>query len=91
MGFGCFVAMMSSLVRLGLNVARGRSDGPRALLGLSIGYALVSLASNNFGKGAFQIHFWLLAGVFCVWADAFPSRGFAPKGARTDAPAEVGS
>lgn len=87
-GFGCFIAMMSSLVRLGRNVAIGRSDGPRALLGLSIGYALVSLASNNLGKGAFQIHFWLVAGVLCVWADAFPSRRVALKGARTDTPAE---
>ncbi|MBA2274791.1 MAG: O-antigen ligase family protein [Actinobacteria bacterium] len=85
-GLGCFIAMMSSLLRLGRNAARGRDDGPRALLGLSIGYALVSLASNNFGKGAFQIHFWLLAGVLCVWADAIPARGFAARGVVTDAP-----
>lgn len=84
-GFGCFMAMISSLLRLGRRAARGRDDGPRALLGLTVGYALVSLASNNLGKGAFQIHFWLLAGVLCVWADAFPARDLAARRDMTDA------
>nr|MBA3350051.1 O-antigen ligase family protein [Actinomycetota bacterium] len=88
-GLGCFIGMMSSLLRLGRSVAKGRNDGPRALLGLAIGYALVSLASNNFGKGAFQIHFWLLAGILCVWADAVPARGFAARAALAGVPVKI--
>jgi hypothetical protein len=56
-----------------------------SFFGLSIGYLTVSLASNNFGKGAFQFYFWVIAGISLLWArspqrpkDAAPTRYAIP-------------
>ena len=45
---------------------------PRAFLGLAIGFVLVSFASNNLGKGAYQLYFWLIAGIAYVWSTTIP-------------------
>ncbi|MFN2489098.1 MAG: O-antigen ligase family protein [Actinomycetota bacterium] len=71
-GLIIYIALVAALVRLGWRASRGRSDGPRALLGLAIAYAVVSLASNTLGKGVFQFHFWLVAGILYVWGRTIP-------------------
>lgn len=74
-GIACFGAVMISIVLLGRRAGGGREDAPRALMGLTLGYVLVSYFSNNLGKGVFQFHFWLLAGILYVWSVTIaPSR-----------------
>ena len=67
-GIACFGALMVSIVLLGRRAGGGREDAPRALMGLTLAYVLVSYFSNNLGKGVFQFHFWLLAGILYVWS-----------------------
>ena len=71
-GLACFLAVIVSIIRLGLRAGAGRSDAPRLLMGLSLGYVLVSYFANNLGKNVFQFHFWLLAGILYVWAQKIP-------------------
>ncbi len=77
-GFIAFLFLIGSLIRMGIRSGRWRSDLPRALMGLSVGYALVSLASNNLGKGAFQFYFWLIAAIAYVWSQTVPDGGADP-------------
>ncbi len=79
-GVAAFTVLIVSLVLLGVRIGRSRGDLPRAFMGLAIGYALVSVTSNNLGKGAFQFTFWLLAGLAVVCA-----RTSADQAARTSA------
>jgi hypothetical protein len=75
-GFLFFISLMVSLVLLGRRAGLRRMDAPRALMGLSLGYALVSAVSNNLGKNVFQFHFWLFAGICYVWSKTVaPPRG----------------
>jgi putative inorganic carbon (HCO3(-)) transporter len=78
-GFVFYVLMVGSLIRMGIRSGASRGDLPRAFLGLSIAFALVSLASNNLGKGAFQFYFWLIAGVAYVWSQTVPDARPEPK------------
>jgi O-antigen ligase len=71
-GLAAFVFLMWSLVRVVWRAARGRSDFPRAFLGLALGYVFVSFVTNNLDKLAFQWYFWALAGVALAWPRAFP-------------------
>jgi putative inorganic carbon (hco3(-)) transporter len=72
-GLASFLLLMGSLVRASWRAALGRGDLPLAFFGLSVGYVIVSAASNNMGKGAFQFYFWLLAGISYVWAQVVPA------------------
>jgi O-antigen ligase len=71
-GLGAFLLSIGSLVGASIRAAVGRSDLPRAFLGLTLAYMLVGFASNNFGKGVFQFYFWVLAGVSYLWAQTVP-------------------
>jgi len=77
-GLLLYVSLVWALLRLGRRAAAGRVDAPRALLGLALGYGLVSLASNTLGKGVFQFHFWLVVGVLWVWSETLPADGARP-------------
>lgn len=74
-GLLAFLVFIGSLLRSSWRAAKGRTDLPRAFLGLSLGYTVVSLASNNFGKGSFQFYFWVLAAISYLWAETFPLAG----------------
>jgi O-antigen ligase len=71
-GLLAFLVFIGSLVRASRRAASGRSDLPRAFFGLTLGYMVVSLSSNNYGKGAFQFYFWVLAAISYLWPRAFP-------------------
>ncbi|MGH8884941.1 MAG: O-antigen ligase family protein [Egibacteraceae bacterium] len=73
-GGAAIAALMWSLIRHSWEAARGRDDLPRAFFGLTLAYALQSLASNNLGKGVYQFYFWLLAGISYVWSETVPYR-----------------
>lgn len=81
-GFLALVVLVITLIRFSVKVARGRADLPLGFLGLSLAYAVQSLASNNMGKGAYQLYFWVLAGASVIWASyPVPSGKIsAPKG-----------
>jgi putative inorganic carbon (HCO3(-)) transporter len=79
-GLLCFVAVVWALLKLARRVSWGRVDAPRALLGLALGYALVSFASNTLGKGVYQFHFWLVVAILWVW-----SKSVRPDGSLVDA------
>jgi putative inorganic carbon (hco3(-)) transporter len=96
-GLVTYIALVLSLIRMGRGAAAGRRDGARAVLGLALGYALVSVASNSLGKGVFQFHFWLVVGLLYVWSETIrdPARPppaseggphSSPRGAVTPAP-----
>lgn len=90
LGFIVFVLFLGAMVRASWRAARGRRDLPLAFFGLSLGYVLVSLASNNLGKGAFQFYFWALAGITFVWAQVPPKDEREPLAGRwADVPAPV--
>ena len=72
MGLIFLIALVASLLRMAYRASVGRKDAPRALLGLALGYTVVSIASNTLSKGVFQFHFWLLVGVFYVWSQTIP-------------------
>lgn len=67
-GFAALVTLITVLIRESWKAARGRNDLPLGFFGLSIAYAVQSMASNNLGKGAYQLYFWVLAGASVVWA-----------------------
>ena len=71
-GFAAYVLFVGSIVLMGIRSGSWRSDLPRAFLGLAIGFVLVSFASNNLGKGAYQLYFWLIAGIAYVWSTTIP-------------------
>jgi putative inorganic carbon (hco3(-)) transporter len=72
LGFLTYVVFMISIVRAGWASARGRTDLPLSFFGLSLGYLSVSAASNNFGKGAFQFYFWVIAAISLLWTQLSP-------------------
>jgi O-antigen ligase len=78
LGFLTYVVFMCSLVRAGWRSAKGRTDLPLSFFGLSLGYLSVSVASNNFGKGAFQFYFWVIAAISFLWAQRPPPARNAP-------------
>jgi O-antigen ligase len=92
-GFLCFISVMVSLILLGRRAGLRRMDAPRALMGLSLGYVLVSAVSNNLGKNVFQFHFWLFAGICYVWSKtvAPPREAYAPFGGLTAPVGQEGS
>lgn len=71
-GFVAYLLLIGALNRMGIRSGSSRHDLPRAFMGLALAYTLVSLASNNSGKGAFQFYFWLIAGVSYVWSQTVP-------------------
>ncbi len=86
-GIVCFGAAMVSIVLLGRRTGAGREDAPRALMGLTLGYVLVSYFSNNLGKGVFQFHFWLLAGILYVWSVTIaPNRPWKRRSSQDEVP-----
>jgi O-antigen ligase len=86
-GFAAYVVFVGSIVVMGIRSGSSRSDLPRAFLGLAIGFVLVSFASNNLGKGAFQFYFWLIAGIAYVWSTTIPDARSARKATVAGAPA----
>jgi O-antigen ligase len=78
-GLALYVLFVVSIVRMGVRSGSSRSDFPRAFLGLAIGFVLVSFASNNLGKGAYQFYFWLIAGIAYVWSTTIPDARSARK------------
>jgi len=86
-GIACFGAVMVSIVLLGRRTGAGREDAPRALMGLTLGYVLVSYFSNNLGKGVFQFHFWLLAGILYVASVTIaPNRPWKRRSSQNEVP-----
>lgn len=76
-GFVALVTLTAMLISRSWKAAKGRTDLPLGFFGLSLAYAVQSMASNNLGKGAFQLYFWVLAGISVVWASTPPEQGRA--------------
>jgi O-antigen ligase len=92
-GLVCYVILVWTLIKAGLRATAGRIDAARALLGLGLGYALVSVASNSLGKGVFQFYFWSIVGVLYVWSETIPDAAPAARdqAARERVPSHAGS